>query len=186
MNYYAVQVWTGKEDEFADRLAGAHAAALKPLVPKRAVMVRRKKKNCHEEKPLFPGYVFLGIDSDELGNDQRWHVRATKFFLRFLPTTIDPLPVKEQDRRLLAHFMSFGKVADISKVTFDDYDRIVVVEGPLKGLEGKIIKVNVRKRRAKIRLDMCENSFLIDLGFEIIDRAVKGPGDSDGQQARES
>ncbi|GAB1457405.1 hypothetical protein MASR2M48_27130 [Spirochaetota bacterium] len=32
MNYYAVQVWTGKEDEFADRLAGAHAAALKPLV----------------------------------------------------------------------------------------------------------------------------------------------------------
>lgn len=186
MNYYAVQVWTGKEDEFVENLVANQNVTLTPLVPKRAVMVRRKKKNCREEKPLFPGYVFLGIDSYELENTQRWNVRATKFFIRFLPTTIDPIAVKEQDKRLLAHFMSFGKVADISKVTFDDDERIVVIEGPLKGLEGKIIKVNIRKHRAKVRLDMCENSFLIDLGFEIIDRAVKGPGDADGQQTRES
>lgn len=186
MNYYAVQVWTGKEDEFVNHLAANKNATFKPLVPRRAVMVRRKKKNCREEKTLFPGYVFLGTESDELENDQRWNVKTTKFFIRFLPTTIAPLPVKEQDRRLLAHFMSFGKVADISKVMFDDDDRIVVVEGPLKNLEGTIIKVNIRKRRAKIRLDMCENSFLIDLGFEIITRAVKGSGEQGGQQSEES
>jgi transcriptional antiterminator NusG len=82
--------------------------------------------------------------------------------------------------------MSFGKVADISKVRFDEDDRIVVVEGPLKDLEGLIVKVDIRKRRAKIRLDMCENSFLVDLGFEILDRKAKGSGIDDGQQSRQS
>ncbi|MCL2557796.1 MAG: antitermination protein NusG, partial [Treponema sp.] len=40
---------------------------------------------------------------------------------------------------------------------------------PLKGLEGRIIKVDKRKKRAKIRLDLYDESFAIDLAFEIID-----------------
>ena len=82
--------------------------------------------------------------------------------------------------------MSFGKVADISKVSFDADQRIVVLEGPLKGLEGLIVKVDMRKRRAKVRLDMCENSFLVDMGFEILDRSAKGPVNDDGKPSRES
>jgi len=78
--------------------------------------------------------------------------------------------------------MSFGKVADTSKVVFDENERIVVIEGPLKGLEGSIIKINKRKGRAKVSLDMCESSFLIDLSFEILDRSSKGSGSEHGQQ----
>jgi transcription termination/antitermination protein NusG len=112
----------------------------------------------------------------------RWIIRSTKYFVRLLPTTGDPKPIQEKDRRILAHFMSFGKVADTSKVVFDENERIVVIEGPLKGLEGSIIKINKRKGRAKVSLDMCESSFLIDLSFEILDRSAKGSGSENGQQ----
>jgi transcription termination/antitermination protein NusG len=40
----------------------------------------------------------------------------------------------------------------------------------LMGLEGCIIKVNRRKRRAKIRLDMNDSPILFDLGFEILEK----------------
>jgi transcriptional antiterminator NusG len=42
------------------------------------------------------------------------------------------------------------------------------VEGPLMGLEGRIIKVDRRKGRAKINLDLYNDSFTIDLAFEVI------------------
>jgi transcriptional antiterminator NusG len=55
-----------------------------------------------------------------------------------------------------------------SKVYFNENSRIVVVEGPLYGLEGRIIKADKRKRRAKINLDLYNDSFTIDLAFDII------------------
>jgi len=186
MEYYAVQVWTGKEDEFAERIAADPSMHSKTIVPKRAVQIRRAGKIRREERPLFPGYVFVATELSELDNDQRWALRTARFFVRALPVTTDPRPVKEKDRRLLAHFMSFGKVADISKVCFDADERIIVVEGPLKGLEGMIVRVDMRKRRAKVRLDMCENSFLVDMGFEILDRSAKGTVSDDGKPSRES
>jgi len=184
MEYYAVQVWTGKEDEFAKRVASVPGLESKALVPKRVLPPKRGEKAGNEIRTLFPGYVFLAIDSGTIDAEQRWAIRSTRFFVRTLPSSAEPRPLKEKDRRLLAHFMSFGKVADISKVRFDLDDRIVVIEGPLKDLEGLIVKVDKRKRRAKIRLDMCENSFLVDMGFEILDKKAKGSGDDDGQHSR--
>jgi transcriptional antiterminator NusG len=65
----------------------------------------------------------------------------------------------------------FGQVIDKSVVYFDTGKRIRVVSGPLKELEGKIVKVDRRKGRAKVKLDMFENEFLIDFGFEALENA---------------
>lgn len=183
MVYFAIQVWTGKEDEFLKLLRANWEGGDFPelFVPKRSMPIRRKGKPQKEIRPIFPGYVFLGEPEPSVSPNTRWMVRHTANYLRFLPDGPNPRPVSEKDRRLLGHFMSFGCIADTSKVTFDDHDRIVVVEGALKGLEGHIVKVDKRKRRAKIRLDMCEDSFQIDLAFEILDRPAKSPEKADGE-----
>ncbi len=173
MEYYAVHVWTGKEDEFAQRLSKLELFEGMVFVPKRTLSIRRAGKIKKIERPIFGGYVFLGIDSDGLTNEQRWALRRSNNFMRILPSTLSPQPIGEQDCRLIAHFMSFGKAADVSKVMFDDNDRIVVLEGALKGLEGSIVRVDRRKRRAKVQLDMCMNSFSIDLAFEVIAKPEK-------------
>jgi len=176
MEYFAVQVWTGKEDEFAARIGAAPGFGALTLVPKRALNLRRRGRQVREERPLFPGYAFIVNDEPELTLDQRWALRTTPFFLRALPDTSCPRPINERDRRILAHFMSFGKTADTSVVYFDENERIVVVDGPLKGFEGLIVRVDKRKGRAKIRLDMCEDSFLVDLAFVLLNRSSKGNG----------
>ncbi len=66
MEYYAVQVWTGKEDDFAHRIATDPAMNSKTLVPKKAMQVRRAGKIRREERPLFPGYVFIATEASEL------------------------------------------------------------------------------------------------------------------------
>jgi transcriptional antiterminator NusG len=100
-----------------------------------------------------------------------WSLRRTDGFFRFLKSNQDIRPLEGKDLATVLHFVGFGPVAEKSKVWFDDDDRIVVAEGPLKGLEGKIIKVDKRKGRAKVKLDLYDDSFTIDLAFEVIARA---------------
>ena len=45
-----------------------------------------------------------------------------------------------------------------------------MIEGPLKGFEGSIIKVDRRKQRAKIRVDFAGSSHTMDLSFEDIEK----------------
>jgi transcriptional antiterminator NusG len=73
---------------------------------------------------------------------------------------------------LVLHFIkNVGPLAGKSRVSFDENSRIAVISGPLSGLEGRIVKVDKRKGRAKIKLDLYGDSFCIDLAFEVMVKA---------------
>jgi transcriptional antiterminator NusG len=170
MNYYALQVKTRSEDTYMKlakqsmSLQGQEETSL--IFPRRTMPIRNAGTIKHVLEPVFPGYIFL--EAEELTDTMYWNLRTTPGFYRFLPENKKPKPLEGKDLATLKHFISFGPVADRSKVRFDENDRIQVAEGPLKGLEGKIIKVDKRKGRAKVKLDLYNESFLIDLAFEVI------------------
>jgi len=181
MQFYTIHVLTGAEDDFARRLQSTLGTG-RLIIPKKKLPIRRKGKITQTLLPVFPGYIFLQSANilDEL--DIFWTIRRTMGFIRFLRQSSDPTPLSERDVLLLRRFMSFGEFADTSKVTFDENDRIVVLEGPLKGLEGQIVKVNRRKGRAKILLDIYGEAFPIDLGFEVVERVKGGGGGADEKE----
>lgn len=173
MLYFAIQVRTSEEDDFIKRVVRSFEAEPRKLfAPKRILKEFKQGKTVTRARSVFPGYVFL--ETEELDFDTRWKIRRTRGFYRFLNETAHPTPLNDRDRALLLKFISFGKAADISKVAFDENDRIMVLDGPLKGLEGQIVKVDRRRGRAKVKLDMCEQGFLVDFGFEAVSKAAKG------------
>ncbi|MBU0934789.1 MAG: antiterminator LoaP [Spirochaetes bacterium] len=176
MYYFAVQVWTGHEHDYIKQhqLEADFTKNFNIYIPSRRLNIRKMGKTKSVEKPVFPGYVFLEHEHAELDRKLRWLLRTGSYFVRLLPDTKTPKPLAEKDRILLSHFISVHRVADTSKVYFDENDRIVVLEGPLKGLEGNIIKVNRRKCRVKVMLDMCGSAFTLDLGYEFVERKDKG------------
>jgi transcription termination/antitermination protein NusG len=175
MQYYTIHVLTGAEDDFVRRLLPALGKD-RLILPKKLMPIRRKGVKLKELQPLFPGYLFLQSDDILVETDVYWAIRRTEGFIRFLRESASPSPLSERDLGLIRQFITFGKYADTSKVTFDENDRIVVLEGPLKGLEGRIIKVNRRKGRAKVRFDFYETSYPVDLGFEVVERVKSGGG----------
>ncbi len=172
MDYYALQVRTGKEVQFLERFH--KEAALfnmkhsRVYFPRRTLYIRKKGVQKKSVAAVFPGYVFL--ETEDLSIDVYWILRNMPYFYRFLPDSREPQPLIKRDLSLLRHFLSFGEVTVPSKAYFDENDRICILEGPLKGLEGKITKVDKRKGRAKILLDMYSESFPIDLAFDTIER----------------
>ena len=177
MNYYAVQVKTRSEEKYIKLFKALHPEIDIPIhFPKRKMDIRRGGKIISSTTGVFPGYIFLEIENDEDIRRHQWDFRRTDGFFRFLKSNQNISPMTDRDLEIVLHFIKkVGPVAGSSRVYFNENSRIVVVEGPLMGLEGSIIKVDKRKGRAKIKLDLYNDSFSIDLAFDVIWQAAR-PG----------
>jgi len=178
MDYYALQVKTGWEEKFINLFRVQNPGANLPLYfPQRYMDIRRRGKMTPSRLAIFPGYIFLGLEEGDDILGYRRIFRATRGFYRFLRSNDDIAPLQNRDLELVLHFIkNFGPLAGKSKVYFDENSRIVVISGPLSGLEGRIIKADKRKGRAKIKLDLYNDSFCIDLAFEVLMKSdSRGP-----------
>lgn len=167
MSFYVISIEPRREERFL-KLAeqSLPMERLRLHWPRRKLTIRRRGKRVESLAAVFPGYVFLETDSFDAEI-----FRTTKKlpgFYRFLESNVRIRPLGGDDLMLVAHFVRFGDVIGKSTVTFDENARIQVTDGPLVGLEGRIVKVDRRKQRAKVRLDLYKESFLVDFGFEIL------------------
>jgi transcriptional antiterminator NusG len=176
MNYYAIQVRTRGEEKYIKLFRALHADFPAEIhFPKRQIDERRRGAMIQRTVGIFPGYIFVECREEDFFQ-ARWDFRRTEGFFRFLKSNQNIRELQGRDLEVVMHFIKkVGPVAGKSRVYFNENARVVVVDGPLLGLEGKIIKVDKRKGRAKIKLDLYEDSFSMDLAFEIIEPATAKP-----------
>lgn len=170
MPYFVIHLKTRSEEKFisvAESMLDDGEARFIWL--RRSLRIRKRGEWIETLAPIFPGYLF--VEAQEISPELLLKVKRIPGFFRFLQSNENIEPLSEGDKKLLSYFLSFGQVVDKSVVYFDTGKRIRVVSGPLKELEGKIVKVDRRKGRAKVKLDMFENAFLIDFGFEALENA---------------
>jgi len=176
VNYYAIQVRTRSEQKFMRLFAALNPdvqASFALHFPRRNINIRRKGKLRPSTSAVFPGYIFVEATEEDILSHGRLF-RRTEGFYRFLRSNQDVKPLSGKDLELVLHFVKkAGPVAGVSKVRFDENSRIVVMGGPLSGLEGRIIKVDKRKKRAKVRLNLYDDTFAIDLAFEVMEALDK-------------
>ncbi|MFP4375914.1 MAG: antiterminator LoaP [Spirochaetales bacterium] len=167
MSFYVINVQTGKELDFLtharERIDPAHATF---YFPRRKLSIRKKGQRKEVSAPIFPGYIFL--QDGEIGETLFQAIKRVPGFYRFLESNQRIIPLSGDDLELISHFIKFGEVIGKSTVKFDENSRIYVLSGPLEGLEGKIVKIDKRKQRAKVQLDLYQESFLVDFGFELL------------------
>ena len=168
-----MQVKTGGEEKFIRMFRGQNPDISLPLYfPQRCLDIRRGGRIKPSRLAVFPGYVFLEMSEDDDILGYQWAFRRTKGFYRFLRSNQDIAPLQNRDLELVLHFIkNVGPLAGVSKVFFNENSHIVVIAGPLSGLEGRIVKVDKRKGRAKIKLDLYGDSFCIDMAFEVLVKA---------------
>ena len=170
MPYFVIHLKTRSEEEFISRAESMlDDREVRFIWLRRSLRIRKRGEWIETLAPIFPGYLF--VEAQEISPELFLKIKRIPGFFRFLQNNENIEPLSEGDKKLISHFLSFGQVVDKSVVYFDAGKRIRVVSGPLKELEGKIVKVDRRKGRAKVKLDMFEHAFLIDFGFEALENA---------------
>ena len=172
MQYYIIQVATGREQAFIDNLKKLEpdlARAHNFIYLTRELNIRRKGIWRKELQPVFHSYIIMQTNQVIDGKTIQL-LKAQPDFYHFLKSNTQITPLAGTDLEIIQHFLGLGPRIGPSLVRFDEDDRIVVIEGPLKGIEGSIIKVDRRKQRAKIRVDFAGSAHTMDLSYEDIER----------------
>lgn len=171
MNYYAIQVKTLKEDEYikrAEKILELRADKQDFFFPKKVMTIKKQGKLIKQEQALFASYIFIA--SEEIDTQLFNILKSIPNFYRFLPNNQNIQKLEGKDLSLIKHFLQFGKTIEASKVIFDENDRVVVKEGPLKGIEALIIKVDKRKKRARVQVELDNSPFKFDLPYELMEK----------------
>ncbi|MCL2793036.1 MAG: antiterminator LoaP [Spirochaetaceae bacterium] len=170
MEYYVIQLLTGKEESFLKYARNSlQEKNIRFFWLRRELFIKKAGITKKSVSSIFPGYIF--IESDTVSYDFYKNIRKFPGFCRFLRDNDDIRPLPNDDKKFVYQLSLNGEIAGISKIYFNKDDKIKVISGPMKGLEGEIVKVDKRKKRAKIKLKLYEDSFLIDFGFELIEHS---------------
>jgi transcriptional antiterminator NusG len=163
--WYALFVITGDEDNVKKRLEYRFRnSKLKFIVPKRKLMERKEGKWEEKVRILFPGYILV---NGYIGVEEYYFLAGIPGLLGVLKDNYEPLEIPEQDIAVLKKLICNGEIIEHSSVLIES-GKVVVVDGPLLGLEGLIQSVDKRKGRAKVRLNFACEPRLVDLSISII------------------
>ena len=166
MEYYCIMVKAGAEEAFKTDFE----KSLRKFDDSAQVMFFKKKmrtsKKVEYEQALFPGYVFISLQ--KMSPSVLSEAKLNRNFYHFLPSNKEIHPLKGEDLEYLAKLKKFGEVQGFSKAYFNENMRIVITDGPLVGLAGNIIKVNRKRQRVTVKLDICSNTMKFDLAYDDI------------------
>ena len=162
MSYGCVFCLTGKEQTVADMI---HLSCrdVQALTMRKARYRTCNKVKTKEEVIVLPSYVFFKAPSDAepLAKFPRQNV------IRILTTDGGRWQLAGEDERFVDWLFHYNGVLGFSEA-YKEGDRIRIVSGPLKDMEGKITRVDKRGRSGQVVLSFNGKDIPVWLGFELI------------------
>jgi len=171
--WYLVHTYSGKEQkvvtELKERIAGygLEDRILDVLLPiDYYSMVDKRGKRKIKPVKVFPGYILVRMIMD----DEAWYVvRNTPGVLGFVGPTGKPTPISEEEIKKIVE----GRITEEKakeKLHFDINDRVRILVGPFKNMEGVVESINEAKGTARVVLKMFGREMPVEIQSEYIQK----------------
>ncbi len=166
--WYVMQVNTGKEKTIMTQCQNQIPKEVieKVFIPMYAQQVRFRGKWIKRTRILFPGYVFIATENLAAAVLK---LKSIVGMTKLIGTGTEILPVKKEEEELLLRLGGEELVVDASE-GFIVGTKVEVTEGPLKGFESHIRKIDRHRRKAWIEIEMFGIERLIEVGLEIVSK----------------
>ena len=131
------------------------------------------RKNGQSEvllQPMFPGHLFITSALPQrqfctvihqLRSRKRGIVREL-FYDDEVTSALTP-----SEQNMLEQLLNQDKVLIASRGIIEN-DRVIILAGPLKGYESRIVHINRHKRQALLELNLCVRTVQVSVALEII------------------
>lgn len=167
--WYVMQVATGKEESV--RQVCKKYLAEESYMDIFIIRFNRAKRyfgKWHREcEIMFPGYLFIDTENPR---DVYEELKQVPEITKLLGRDAEEFqPIEQHKENMFKQLLNIDYEIDISKGIILG-DKVIVTEGPLKGNEGMIRKINRHKRIAVLSLEMFGQSTDVTVGLEIIDK----------------
>lgn len=154
-NWYIIHTYSGFEDQVAEALKSRiqtlnmQDKIFDVLVPTERQVEMRNGKRRTVVKKIYPGYVMV----DMVVTDDSWYVvRNTPNVTGFIGFGVRPTPLSPQEVTDITARMSVEEPT--FEVDLREGDLVRIEDGALKGFEGKIVEIDVKKGKVKVQVSM--------------------------------
>lgn len=151
--WYAVQVRPGHERAMARRIERVAPARVEALVPERVLPFRVHGVWTTRTDALFPGYVLVSAERPADVSDALSLIAG---FAQSVGMGKEPVALDAPRARLIESLCADGSVVGVSRGRIV-HGALVVDEGPLRGLERIIAKIDRHKRVAYLDARLVES-----------------------------
>ena len=152
---------TGKEHALAE-LINRFSPGVRAIVARKENFHSEHGVKTRVEKIILPGYVFFRAPKEGDPDIPRDHL------IRVLTLDDGDWRLAGDDERFAEWLFQYGGLLGFSKA-YREGDRIKIVDGPLKDMEGQIQRVDKRGHSGQVALEFNGHVTMVWLGFDLID-----------------
>jgi len=144
-----------------------------PFIPLQEILFRRSGIVKREIKFLFPGYVFIESVLSDLQFIQKINpvINRCSDIISLLKYSNTEISMKESEKNMLINLCDSEYCIGASYGIIEG-DKIHIIDGPLKGLESIVKKVNRHKREALIEMEIMGEVRLVTVALEIVEKVA--------------
>ncbi len=165
--WHALFVTTGHEEKIKKALDKYFESQLRFIVPKRELKERKAGKWHIVKKTLFPGYILV---KGKITTEAYYGIKTIPMLANLLKNEDGPLIIEEKELQLLKILINNNDGNIGISTAYKENEKVKVNNGPLVGLEGLIQSVDMRKGRAKVKLDFLGETRTVQLGIDFVDK----------------
>lgn len=162
--WFVLQVISNRENKIADSILKLNLSNLKPFLPQKKIKIKKQGLVKDVIVPLYPGYIFL---IGQWKQETAKKIVQIQYTVKFIGGMNSPGFLKKEEVDLISKIARDG-VCSYSQVVSEG-NKIKIISGPLKELEGQIIAVDRRKQRATVFLPLLNTNVRVTLGFEFME-----------------
>ena len=162
-NWYAVRTRSNYEFKVSYLLNKKSINAFYPTVLKWS---RRKDRKIKVARPLFPGYLFVECPASA----RDWlEIKKIEGVVNLLGTKGSPLPIPAEQIENVKKIVDSG-IDPLPHPFLKAGERVVVVDGPLRGAIGIFERFNDKKGTLVISVDLLGRSLAAEVDNNVVER----------------
>jgi transcription antitermination factor NusG len=163
--WYAIHTRSHFERKVYDGLVGKRIEALLPRIQ---VMSRRKDRRKKIFVPMLPGYVFV---RSELEPDEYYQIIKTVGVVRMVGFQGKPVPADENEIASLIVLDGTDRTVQ-NRDFMKRGDRVMIMEGPLKGLVGFYLKHRGQSGKVVVSITLLHRSLEVEIEDWALERVT--------------
>ena len=145
---------------------GLCGKSLEAFLPRIEVMSRRKDRRKKILVPMIPGYIFV---RSALAPEEYHRIIQTVGVVRMVAFKGKPVPADEAEITSLMILDGTDRTVQ-NRTYMQKGDRVMIMEGPLKGLEGFYIRHKGKNDQVVVSVDLLQRSLEVEIEGEALEK----------------
>ena len=175
MLWYAVHTFSGQESTIKKNIEmliereGVQEKFGRILIPEKVTVVNVRGKRKNVVSKLFPAYLIIEMELDELTQHLVTSVQGVTHFGGTSRVNKTPIPLRQSEVDRLLGVESQDAEQDLIQNPYIVGDHVSIKDGPFQGFDGTVEEILTEKNKLRVTVSVFGRATPVELGFNQVE-----------------